>query len=122
MVKLYGTSNGFGWKEDEVIGAQIVSVPASLPEQMAARTLKQLMILLAGVGALTLITLNVVLALTVIRPVRDFAAAADRISKGETDVPELPVRGRDEISVLASSFNRMHRSLRAAMRMLDGVK
>lgn len=119
MVKLYGTSNGFGWKDGEVIGAQIVSVPASLPEQMAARTFKQLMIMLGGVGAMTLIVLNVVLVLTVIRPVRRFAAAADQISKGQMDVPELPVRGQDEVSVLAAAFNRMHRSLAAAMRMLE---
>jgi protein-histidine pros-kinase len=51
--------------------------------------------------------------------VRHFAASADQISKGEMDVPELPVRGRDEISVLAAAFNRMHRSLVAAMKMLD---
>jgi protein-histidine pros-kinase len=119
MVKLYGMSNGFGWKEDEVIGAQIVSVPSSLPEAMAARTFRQLMIMLGIVGAVTLVVLNVVLVLTVIRPVRRFAAAADRISMGRMDVPELPVRGRDEISVLAGAFNRMHRSLAAAMRMLE---
>src|SRR5262245_54562673 len=27
MVKIYGPSNGFGWKLNEVIGAQVVSVP-----------------------------------------------------------------------------------------------
>jgi protein-histidine pros-kinase len=31
MVKIYGPSNGFGWKLNEVIGAQIVSVPMDLP-------------------------------------------------------------------------------------------
>jgi protein-histidine pros-kinase len=35
------------------------------------------------------------------------------------DIPELPVQGRDEISILAAAFNRMHRSLAAAMKMLD---
>jgi hypothetical protein len=29
MVKFYGTANGFGWKLNDVIGAQIVSVPAN---------------------------------------------------------------------------------------------
>jgi len=31
MIRLYGTANGFSWKLDDVIGAQIVSVPMSLP-------------------------------------------------------------------------------------------
>ena len=119
MIKLYGPANGFGWKEDEIIGAQIVSVPVSLPEAIANRSFRQLMISLILVGAVTLIVLNLVLAVTVIRPVRRFADSADRISKGDMDVPELPAHGKDEISVLATAFNRMHRSLAAAMKMLE---
>jgi HAMP domain-containing protein len=119
MVKLYGPNNGFGWKEDEVIGAQIVSVPAKLADDMAARAFRQLMISLGVVGGVTLLVLNLVLVVTVVRPVRRFAIAADQISTGQMEVPELPVKGKDEISMLAAAFNRMHRSLAAAMRMLD---
>jgi len=119
MIKLYGAANGFGWKEDEIIGAQIVSVPVSLPERMASEAFKKLMVSLGAVGLVTLLVLNLVLVVTVIRPVRHFAMSADQISKGQMDVPELPVRGKDEISMLAAAFNRMHRSLAAAMKMLD---
>ena len=35
MVDLYGPANGFGWKMDEVIGAQIVSVPMAVPIERA---------------------------------------------------------------------------------------
>ena len=31
MVKLYGEANGFGWKHQEIVGAQVVSVPMTLP-------------------------------------------------------------------------------------------
>jgi protein-histidine pros-kinase len=31
MLKLYGPANGFGWKLNETIGAQIVTVPMSIP-------------------------------------------------------------------------------------------
>src|SRR5260370_30598885 len=37
MVKRYGSDNGFGWQLNEVIGAQLVSVPMSLPLQNANR-------------------------------------------------------------------------------------
>ena len=67
----------------------------------------------------TLLVLNLVLVLTVIRPVSRLSKCADQISKGQLDVPELPAKGKDEISVLAAAFNRMHRSLVAAMKMLD---
>ena len=38
MIKLYGEANGFGWKQDEIIGAQIVTVPLSFADKAADRT------------------------------------------------------------------------------------
>jgi hypothetical protein len=35
MIKKYGNANGFGWKLDEIIGAQVVSVPMKVPIEMA---------------------------------------------------------------------------------------
>jgi protein-histidine pros-kinase len=119
MIQVYGPSNGFGWGDGEIIAAQIVSVPVSLPTQMADRAFRSIVVLLFAVGLLTLVALDVVLYFTVIRPVSLLAARADEISKGHMEVPELPVRGRDEISMLAAAFNRMHRSLLAALKMLE---
>jgi protein-histidine pros-kinase len=122
MVKLYGSANGFGWKENEIIAAQIISVPVSLPVEMANRSFRRLLFSLLGVGILTLLVLDLLLYFTVVGPVSRFAKRADEISKGQMDVPELPVQGHDEISVLAASFNRMHRSLAAALKMLEAEK
>ncbi len=119
MIRQYGRDNGFGWKANEIIGAQIVSVPESLPLQIANTALKTLVIYLLVVAAITLLILDGVLIVTVIRPVAKLSRMADEISQGKLDVEDLPVRGRDEISVLASSFNRMQRSLARAMKMLD---
>jgi protein-histidine pros-kinase len=119
MISIYGPANGFNWQENDIIAAQIVSVPVALPVEMANREFRQLMTSLVAVGAATLLVLNLVLVLTVIRPVSRLAEQADEISKGKMDVPELPAKGKDEISILAAAFNRMHRSLAAAMKMLD---
>ena len=119
MVQLYGPANGFGWKEGEMVAARIVSVPLSLPVEMADRAFKQLLLSLVLVCVATLVLMNVLLYVTVVRPVSIFAVRADDISKGQLDVPELPVRGRDEIATLAAAFNRMHRSVTAAMQMLE---
>jgi hypothetical protein len=48
MIKLYGTANGFGWKLDEIIGAQIVSVPVAVPVAMADKAWGSLTIWLVG--------------------------------------------------------------------------
>jgi HAMP domain-containing protein len=119
LIQRYGPNNGFGWKEGDIVAAQIVSVPVNVPIQMADHAFRRLLVSLVGVGILTLLVLDALLYATVIRPVARFAARADEISRGELDVPELPVRGRNEISILAAAFNRMHRSVTAAMQMLE---
>jgi len=51
MVTLYGTTNGFGWHMDEIVGAQIVSMPNAVPTQMAEGTFRASAIWLAGAFA-----------------------------------------------------------------------
>ncbi len=120
MIRHYGSNNGFGWRANEIVGAQIVSVPMAIPVQMANRAFQSLVVDLALVFLATLILLDVVLLFTVVRPLRRLSAMADQISVGQMDMPELPVKGKDEIAVLADSFNRMRRSLERALKMLEG--
>lgn len=119
MVDKYGPANGFGWNLNEVIGAQIVSVPTSVPLARANRTFQVFMASLAGVFIGIAVILNLMLYLLVIRPVRKLSALADRVSLGELEAPEFPARSRDEIGVLSESFSRMRKSLVQAMNMLE---
>jgi protein-histidine pros-kinase len=118
MVERYGSSNGFGWQQGSVIAAQIVSVPMAVPLRMARDGFRTQLIYLFAILLVSLLVLNLVLYFTIARPVARLSDMADRISLGQFDVPELPVRGKDEIARLAGSFNRMRRSLVTAMRML----
>lgn len=119
MVKIYGPNNGFGWKPNEIVAAQIISVPMSLPLAAASAAFRTIILWMVGISAAVLLLLNIVLYFAVVRPVTAMSRAADDISKGNLNVPELPVRGKDEISRLADSFNRMHRSLAKAMKLLE---
>jgi HAMP domain-containing protein len=118
MIRSYGTANGFGWKNGEIIGAQIVSVPMSVPVQMADTAFRSLMLSLGAIFLATLVLLDALLYFTVVRPVVRLSRMADQISLGNFDRPELPAAGSDEISALAGSFNRMRRSLEKAINML----
>ena len=119
QVKAYGPNNGFGWKLNEIIGAQIVSVPTSLPVKMANQAFRTLLLTLAGVFALTLLILNLLLRFVVIRPLRELSAMADQVSLGNMDAAEVKVSGSDEVAQLASSFGRMKISLRKALALLE---
>jgi Protein of unknown function (DUF3365) len=53
MTKVYGKNNGFGWKLNDLIGAQIVSVPARLVNESADAALRRVLTwLAAGYGAI----------------------------------------------------------------------
>lgn len=119
MIARYGSTNGFGWKINETIGARIVSVPASLPFKQAKKAFTAFMGSFAAVLVVIFIMMNLMLRYIVIRPVRKMSQIADEVSKGNTEIPEIPSKGRDEMSILASSFNRMRRSLTKAMEMLE---
>lgn len=118
LIRRYGPNNGFGWNAHEIIGAQIVSVPMTVPFQMAQDGFRTFAVYLAAVFLASLILLDVALVFSVVRPLRRLSTMADQISTGQMDLPELPVRGSDEIAVLAGSFNRMRRSLERALKML----
>jgi protein-histidine pros-kinase len=119
MVKVYGPNNGYGWKLGEMIGAQIVSVPMAVPVAKANQAFYLFMGLLAAVFGVVFIILNAMMSLLIVRPIRTMAAAADKISTGSLDIPELAAPGKDEVSQLARSFNRMRRSLEKALRLID---
>ena len=118
MTKLYGSANGFGWQMGETVGAQLVSVPMSVPLKKAQDAFLVFMGGMTLVFLAVLAILNVLLHYVVIKPVAAIAKVANQVSMGETDVPEYERKGRDEIAVLSASFNRMRRSLENALKML----
>jgi len=119
MIAEYGSGNGFGWRKDEIIGAQIVSVPMAVPVGIANRAYHRLLLFLGLTMILAILALDLGVYWFVIRPLKIVSDTADRISRGEKNVPPINVRGRDEIATVASSFNRMQVSLAKALRMFD---
>ena len=66
-----------------------------------------------------LLAIDTALYFVVIRPVGRLAAMADRVSRGELELSELPLKGNDEITALTASFNRMYVTVVKALRMLN---
>jgi len=119
LVDKYGPANGFGWNLNEVIGAQIISVPMTVPLERADRSFKVFIGALVGVFVIVGIVLNAMIWWVVVRPVTRLSELADRVSQGELDAPEFAHSSRDEIGVLANSFARMRASVVQAMKMLE---
>jgi len=119
MVALYGPKNGFGWKLNETIVAQIISIPMSATDARVWRNLLFFVGIATVIFLVLLILLNILLNRYVISPVNRMAKIAEAYSMGETSIPEFEYAGSDEVASLSRSFNRMRRSLDLAMKYLD---
>ncbi len=119
MLDIYGSANGFGWKLNETVGAQIVSVPMTVPLQRARTLLITYMESLLGVFAFLFVALNVTVHWFVTRRIRKLTRIADQVSLGQFDAAAFDIRDGDELAQLSQSFDRMRTSLVSAMKMLD---
>jgi HAMP domain-containing protein len=119
LVERYGPANGFGWNLNEVVGAQIISVPTKVPLDRARQAFNVFMGSIAGVMFAIGVVLNLMLWAMVIRPIGKLSHFADRVSLGELDMPEFKRDSKDEIGMLARSIGRMRTSMVKAMKMLD---
>lgn len=119
LIDRYGSANGFGWKLNDVITAQIVSAPMQLPVQRARTAFAGFMVSVAAVFAVIFLALNAMLLLLVTRPVQQLAHIADEVSMGNMNAPQFQLSGNDEIAKLSQSFGRMRKSMAEALKMLE---
>jgi len=119
MLTRYGESNGFGWKLNEVVGSQIVSVSMEVALDRARQTLSTFLLSTGAVLLLIILLLNILLYKIVVLPVKKMSSIAHDVSMGKMDMPEYELDGKDEVASLSRSFNRMRRSLINAMKMID---
>jgi HAMP domain-containing protein len=118
LTRTYGAVNGFGWKLDEVIGAQVVTLPMAVTFQLAKDAYITFLMIMLAIFAIIFVVLNLLLHHLVIAPVRKVSGIADAVSLGDEGVEHYVKPGKDEISSLSVSFNRMRESLKHAMDML----
>jgi HAMP domain-containing protein len=118
LLASYGSDNGFGWKLNEIVGAQIISVPSSQVLE-AAQKLRYLLISKVIIFLLLAsILLNLFLKFTITDPLKKMSHASKQLSTGNMKI-EFEQKNNDEIGILAASLNRLKVSLKMAMDMLE---
>jgi HAMP domain-containing protein len=114
----YGDQHGFGWKLNEIVGTQMISVPASTVFNSARRLQFLVIGILSIFLLLTIVLINLFLRKTVTNPLKKMSQVAQRVSTGDLS-GEFKHSAEDEIGILAASLNRMKVSLEIAMNMLS---
>jgi len=119
MIDTYGREGGFGWKLNEVVGAQIVTVPTSVSAERAANAFRSMMLALLATFVPLFVALNVLLHVVITRRIRKMSWLAEQVSTGKPGAGDFDASGTDELSTLARSFERMRTSLFSAMKLLE---
>lgn len=119
LLAKYGDTNGFGWQHNEIIGAQIISIPTGLAERNAMNAFWSFTAVLGSLFVLLFIVINIMLSSMVVTPIRRIADLSDEISKGNLDLPEFKETGAEEIRHLQTAFNRMRRSIEKAIKVVQ---
>ncbi|WP_392531142.1 DUF3365 domain-containing protein [Nostoc sp. C117] len=114
----YGSENGFGWQLNQIVSAQVISVPSEDIFANAKRTWILIMGLLITIFAIIIFLINFLIKKTVIQRIRRIERIAQKVSTGDmsADFEEI---SNDEIGGLAEAFNRMKASLKIALDMLN---
>ena len=117
----YGTTNGYGWKVDEIQTVNSVYVPADVPIQNARKALALFSLIYSGFFFVVIIVIDRLIIASIIKPIEQFVEAANEISRGRFE-REFSVKTNDEIKTLADAFTRMKLSLAKAMDIITKKK
>lgn len=118
LIERYGTGGGFGWKLNEIVGARIVSVPASRVINKANQSSLIVLSIVSSIFIAVILIVNIMLNRQVIRPLKRMTRVAEEVSTGHTNV-QFEALANDEIGNLAKAFKRMQLSLEIALKRLS---
>ncbi|MCB1826162.1 MAG: DUF3365 domain-containing protein [Candidatus Competibacteraceae bacterium] len=111
----YGTTSGYNYKLDSVVGVMGVGVPlADINVLVMQRGLVAVGIITV-IFSLIFITINTLVKRNILLPINDITKASIVLSKGDLDYEINIKRDGSEIGELANSFELLRRSLKWAM-------
>lgn len=118
MIAKYGDKHGFNWKLNEIIGAQMIFVPAQRIFSNAQQLFVSVMALFTILFGIAIAIVNIWLRKQVVKPIIKIARIVEEISMGDLDA-KLDSQRQDEIGVLSQAIDRLSISLKMAMRRIQ---
>jgi signal transduction histidine kinase/DNA-binding response OmpR family regulator len=119
LVARYGRTHGYGWKQGEVAGAIIVTVPTA-DIRAEQRALIWMVVATFGSLAVLLVVLtHVLFAWLVNRRLREARVHMEAVAANPGSGATVPERGGDELTGLARAFNDMARAVRDSHQELE---
>ncbi|MGK0250388.1 MAG: HAMP domain-containing protein [Oleispira sp.] len=117
MVAIYGDVNGFGWKLNEVVGVQVLTIPVAEELRSIYELVAIFFVMLIAIFFVVSLMVTLPLQRNVIQPLRQLANVADRSSLRNDETP-LPKEGAGEIQTLSAAISRMRTSLNVSSKKM----
>ncbi len=116
QIEIYGDTNGYWWKMDEIVAAFIVYVPVT--DAIASAKTMSLTLVLYGAGGIIvmLVVIGWFLNRDVVAPIVRLAERTEDFSLGENLDEPIDKSATGEVGVLAQSIERLRISLNKLMQ------
>jgi HAMP domain-containing protein len=118
QIERYGTLNGYDWKLNEIVGAQIISLPVNRVSDRVRQSFLLILGIVSLIFAAVIFLVNVLLSRTVIKPLNHLSRVAKKIAAGSFE-EEFEQLSNDEIGNLAKALKGMKLCLAQLRQELD---
>lgn len=118
QVAIYGSTHGYNWQVNDVLSMFIVYIPFEQVLIDARYNAFRIFGLGAAILLVAILIISLTLNKTIIRPIVELSKRAEEISIGEKLDEKIVYSGKDEISELAKSINRLRISINKMQKML----
>lgn len=119
QIEIYGTTNGYNWKENEIVAAYIVYVPLQKAMDQAMKSAINLVLI--GTAAIVVIMLTLWFSFSryIVNPVTMLEKRATEISLGKNLGEAVATPSQDEIGSLARAVDRLRISVKLMLNRLQ---
>jgi methyl-accepting chemotaxis protein len=117
----YGSEHGFGWKLKEVLGTQIIYVPATRVFDDARKASLLFISIFIGIFAFVIWLIDYLLKRNVLRPLKPMAQLAAKISSNEITAEEAEDLERKTLAAIAKRNDELGQLGRIFQRMVHGI-
>jgi protein-histidine pros-kinase len=117
----YGRTTGYGYKNGDVVGLELVGVPIADVNALAMERSLMAVGLLTLMFGLIFVTINLLVRRNLISPILEITDAAQAVVKGDLD-RTLDIKRNDEIGDLARSVELLRRSFAQVMKRFNRAR
>ncbi|MFN6488019.1 MULTISPECIES: DUF3365 domain-containing protein [unclassified Nostoc] len=121
QIASYGSENGFGWQLNEILGTQIIYLPAKQVFDDAHRAFVLFISLFIIIFALVILLINYLLKRNVLQPLKPMAQLAQKISMNEITVEEAKEFDREKLTSIVQRHDELGQLGRVFQRMVHEI-